>query len=154
MGDSGIGQTQGMETQERNRGTGTGRPSRRYVLDGGPGTAGTFRRLAARAAADWYGPLSPSARTAVADAQLLVTELVVDAVRRGGVPYELRLDRSPHGIRLQVSDTCSVAPGHAGRRRPGVPSRTTLHLVRRLAAVWGWVAHDHGRTVWCVVRFP
>ncbi|MFF5505222.1 hypothetical protein [Streptomyces roseolus] len=86
MGDSGIGQTQGMETQERNRGTGTGRPSRRYVLDGGPGTAGTFRRLAARAAADWYGPLSPSARTAVADAQLLVTELVVDAVRRGGAP--------------------------------------------------------------------
>ncbi|MFH9959398.1 ATP-binding protein [Streptomyces roseolus] len=143
-----------MEAQERNRGTSPGRSSRRYALDGGPGTAGFLRRLSAQAVADWYGPLSASARTAVADVQLLVTELVLDAVRRGGVPYEFRLDRSADGVLLQVSDTWSPAPCPEGRHRPGAPGRTTLHLVRRLAATWGWTVRDHGRTVWCEVRVP
>ncbi|GGR63644.1 hypothetical protein GCM10010282_65830 [Streptomyces roseolus] len=141
---------QAMETQGSNRGTG----SRRYALGGGPGTAGFLRRLSAQAVADWHGPLSPSARTAVADVQLLVTELVVDAVRRGGVPYEFRLDRSADGVLLQVSDTAPPAPRPEGRHRPGAPGRTTLHLVGRLAAAWGWVARDHGWTVWCEVRVP
>lgn len=147
-----------MEVQETHRETGSrpysGPHSRRYALGGGPGTARTLRHLSAQAVADWYGPLPASARTAAADVQLLVTELVVHAVRGGGVPYEFRLDRSVDGVWLQVSDTCPEAPRPEGRHRPGAPYRNTLYLVQRLAAAWGWVARDDGRTVWCEVRFP
>lgn len=128
--------------------------SRRYVLGGGPGTAGRLRDLSAQAVSDWYAPLTPAARTAADDVLLLVTELVAHAVRRGGVPYELRLDRSVDGVWLQVSDTASGAPRPDGRHRPGSPSGHSLYLVQRLAAAWGWVPREHGRTVWCEVPFP
>ncbi|MFE5795992.1 ATP-binding protein [Streptomyces sp. NPDC056503] len=139
-----------MAARERNRGTW----SRRYARGGGPGTAGTFRDLAAQAVADWYGPLSPRARTAAGDVQLLVTELVAHAVRRGTVPYELRIDRSADGVWLQVSDTGTEAPRPEGRHRPGIPCRNSLYLVQRLAAAWGWMPREHGGTVWCEVHFP
>jgi len=128
--------------------------SRRYALGGGPGTAAASRELSAQAVSDWYGPLSPAARTAAIDVQLLVTELVAHAVRHGGVPYELRIDRSVDGVWLQVSDTESAGPRPEGGHRPGVPSRHGLYLVQRLAAAWGWVPRKAGRTVWCEVRFP
>ncbi|MFF9345037.1 MULTISPECIES: ATP-binding protein [unclassified Streptomyces] len=128
--------------------------SRRYVLGGGPGTAGVFRDLSAQAVTDWYGPLSPAAGRAADDVRLLVTELVAHAVRCGEVPYELRLDRSVDGVWLQVSDTGSTGPRPGDRHRPGVPSGNGLYLVQRLAAAWGWVPRDGGRTVWCEVRFP
>lgn len=128
--------------------------SRRYVLGGGPGTAGAFRDLCARAVADWYGPLTPAARTAAGDVLLLVTELVAHAVRRGGVPYELRLDRSVDGVWIQVTDTVSAGPCPAVRHHPGRASGHGLYLVQRLAAAWGWVPRERGRTVWCEVAFP
>ncbi|WP_282692757.1 ATP-binding protein [Streptomyces sp. CC208A] len=103
---------------------------------------------------EWYGPLSPAGRRAAGDLLLLVTELVAHAVRRGGVPYELRLDRSADGVWLQVSDTGAEGPCPAGRHRPGLPSWHCLYLVQRLAEVWGWVPRDRGRTMWCEVRFP
>ncbi|MFF2780480.1 ATP-binding protein [Streptomyces sp. NPDC058052] len=128
--------------------------SRRYALGGGPGTAGRLRDLTSQAVTDWYAPLSPEARRAADDMRLLVTELVAHAVRRGGVPYELRLDRSVDGVWLQVSDTASGGPCPEGRHRPGMPSGHCLYLVQRLAAAWGWLPRDHGRTVWCEVPFP
>ncbi|MFF6883589.1 ATP-binding protein [Streptomyces sp. NPDC012421] len=128
--------------------------SRRYVLGGGPGTAGRLRDLSAQAVTDWYGPLTPATRTAAADVQLLVTELVAHATRRGGVPYELRIDRSVDGVWLQLSDTASDRPRPGGRHRPAQPSGHCLYLVQLLAAAWGWVPRERGRTVWCEISFP
>ncbi|MEU3606768.1 ATP-binding protein [Streptomyces sp. NPDC035033] len=127
--------------------------SRRYVLGGGPGTAGRLRDLSSQAVADWYGPLTPAARRAADDLALLVTELVAHAVRHGGTPYELRLDRSVDGVWLQVSDTGAAPPRPEEPPGPD-PSWHSLRLVQRLAAVWGWVPRDGGRTLWCEVRFP
>lgn len=127
--------------------------SRRYTLGGGPGTAGRLRDLSAQAVADWYGPLSPAARTAADDVLLLVTELVAHARRRGGAPYELRLDRSADGVWVQVSDTAPGRPLTQDEHRSG-PSACCLYLVQRLAAAWGSVPRSHGRTVWCEVAFP
>ncbi|MGW6536950.1 ATP-binding protein [Streptomyces sp. NPDC055051] len=140
-----------MTESERSRRT---RPSRRYALGGGPGTAGRLRDLSAQAVTDWYAPLTPEARAAADDLMLLVTELVAHAVRRGAVPYELRLDRSVDGVWLQLSDTASGAPRPEGRHRPGRPSGHGLYLVQRLAAAWGWMPRERGRTVWCEVPFP
>ncbi|MFI8324346.1 ATP-binding protein [Streptomyces sp. NPDC085529] len=128
--------------------------SRRYVLGGGPGTAGRLRDLSAQAVRDWYGPLTPAARTAADDVLLLVTELVGHALRRGGAPYELRLDRSAHGVWVQVSDTAPGRPLPQDESCSGRPSTACLYLVQRLAAAWGSVPREHGRTVWCEVPFP
>ncbi|MFE6229001.1 MULTISPECIES: ATP-binding protein [unclassified Streptomyces] len=128
--------------------------TRRYALGGGPGTAGLVRDLSAQALADWYGPLSPAARTAAADVLLLATELVAHAVRRGGTPYELRLDRSVDGVWLQLSDTAPGRPLPQDRHHPGRPSEQCVYLVQRLAAAWGSVPRGRGRTVWCEVPFP
>ncbi|MFJ5712673.1 MULTISPECIES: ATP-binding protein [unclassified Streptomyces] len=103
---------------------------------------------------DWYAPLSPAARTAADDVLLLVTELVALSVRRGGVPYELRLDRSVDGVWLQVSDTVPGHPLTQDRHRPGRPVEHCLYLVQRLAGAWGCVPRERGRTVWCEVPFP
>ncbi|WP_051804406.1 ATP-binding protein [Streptomyces griseus] len=139
-----------MTAEERTRTA----SSRRYVLGGGPGTAGAFRDLCARAVADWYGPLTPAARTAADDVLLLVTELVAHAVRRGGVPYELRLDRSVDGVWIQVTDTAPAGPRPASRHHPDRVPGPGLHLVQRLAAAWGRVPRERGVTVWCEVAFP
>ncbi|MEU3396606.1 hypothetical protein [Streptomyces filamentosus] len=92
---------------------------------------------------DWYGPLTPAARTAADDVRLLVTELVAHAVRRGGAPYEFRLDRSVDGVWIQV--TATVSPG---------PPEAVPRLVRLVAVAWGGVPRERGGTVWCEVRFP
>lgn len=128
--------------------------SRRYVLGGGPGTAGRLRDLSAQAVTDWYAPLSPAARTAADDVLLLVTELVAHALRRGGAPYELRLDRSADGVWVQVSDAAPGRPLTQDEHRSGQPCTCCLYLVQRLAAAWGSVPRERGRTVWCEVAFP
>ncbi|MDX2293541.1 MULTISPECIES: ATP-binding protein [Streptomyces] len=128
--------------------------SRRYRLGGGPGTAGRLRDLSAQAVTDWYGPpVTPAAKTAAADVLLLVTELVAHAVRRGGAPYELRLDRSADGVWVQVSDTAPGRPLPQDEHRSR-PAPCCLYLIQRLAAAWGSVPREHGRTVWCEVPFP
>ncbi|GGY40057.1 ATP-binding protein [Streptomyces omiyaensis] len=80
---------------------------------------------------------------------LLLTELVADAVRRGGVPYELRLERFTAGVRIELSDT-ATGPPFTG----GPPAPQALFLLRRLGIASGWHTRVPGRTVWCEVAFP
>ncbi|MET9348247.1 ATP-binding protein [Streptomyces termitum] len=128
--------------------------ARRYALRDGPGAAARCRTLARTAVGDWYGPLSPARRTAAGDLLLVVTELVADAVRHGGTPYELRLDRAGDRVWVQLSDTGPVRARPHGRHRPARPGGHGLYLVERLAAAWGCVPRDRGRTVWCAAPFP
>lgn len=83
--------------------------------------------------------------------ELLVSELVTNAILHGGPPVELHAASNGAGIRVEVRDgvprppvlesstTCTGAPREHGRG---------LQMVATLADRWGWDGHPTGKTVW------
>ncbi|MGH3328450.1 MAG: ATP-binding protein [Streptomycetales bacterium] len=80
-------------------------------------------------------------------AQLLVTELVTNAVVHAGTPARVRLSYDGT-LRLEVSD---ASPEPPKPREPGPDDigGRGLVLVSLLAQRWGWRAEPGGKTVWC-----
>ncbi|MFF5389998.1 ATP-binding protein [Streptomyces sp. NPDC013012] len=128
--------------------------TRRYQLTEDPGTVGACRDLTRRALSEWFGAAGAPGRVAAADALLLVSEVVTNAFRHGGVPYELRLDRVGGRLWVQVSDTSPVRPRPHGPHRPSRSSGHGLYLLERLSAAWGCVPRDGGKAVWFEVEVP
>jgi anti-sigma regulatory factor (Ser/Thr protein kinase) len=115
-------------------------------LPGGPQAAGRAREEVAAG----NGMVPASVRD---DVLLLLTELVTNAVRHGGavdgLPVEVAVARSPHGLRVAVTD-----PG-AGFEWPGRKAGTApgengygLLLVDRMARRWGIERGESSTTVW------
>ncbi|MFF4172296.1 ATP-binding protein [Streptomyces sp. NPDC001744] len=121
----------------------------RYALAEEPGLAGTCRDLTRQALGEWF---AAAGQVAVGDALLLVSEVVTNALTHGGVPYELRLGRAGGRLSVQVSDTSPVRPLPRGPHSPSRASGHGLHLLERLAAAWGCVPRDGGKTVWFEVE--
>jgi anti-sigma regulatory factor (Ser/Thr protein kinase) len=76
-------------------------------------------------------------------ATLLVSELVTNSVRHGGLrpdqEIELKIEASPHRLRVEVAepgDGFEVAPGPRPRRE-GPAGGWGLFLVDRLSSAWG-----------------
>ncbi|MFI8962426.1 ATP-binding protein [Streptomyces sp. NPDC053493] len=127
--------------------------ARRYELTTGPGVVAESRVLTLRALRAWFGAAGAPDRVPVQDALLLVSEIVTNAGRHGGVPYELRLERDERSLRVQVSDTSPTRPRADGPHRPDRASGHGLFLLQRLAARWGWVPRGRtGKTVWFEVE--
>ena len=100
-------------------------------------------------ARDWASGLDEDAIFAL---ELVVSELVTNAIRHGAGPITLILSGAPDGIRVGVDDR------GAGRPTPRVasvraPGGRGLRLVDRLSSDWGVDAHSEGegKTVWAVV---
>ncbi len=83
--------------------------------------------------------------------ELLVSELVTNAIVHGGPPVELHAASKGSGIRVEVRD--------GAQRPPVLESATTvagtprehgrgLQMVATLADRWGWDGHPTGKTVW------
>ena len=88
-----------------------------------------------------------------APVELVVSELVTNAVRHAGTSMTLRLTRVPQGVLVEVDD--------AGGGRPHVvaPLRRSagghgLAIVERLADAWGHEERGDGKTVWARLRLP
>jgi len=109
-----------------------------------PSEVGRVRR-AVRAAVVRYGLDADHADTA----QLLASELVMNAVLHGCEPIVVRVSVERDSTVLEVFD--------AGDRFPEVvpgatPGRRGLHVVATLCSDWGVVtAEGGGKTVWCTV---
>jgi anti-sigma regulatory factor (Ser/Thr protein kinase) len=109
-----------------------------------PSEVGRVRR-AVRAAVVRYGLDADHADTA----QLLASELVMNAVLHGREPIVVRVSVERDTTVLEVYD--------AGDRFPEVvpgatPGRRGLHVVTTLCADWGVVTEEGGgKTVWCTV---
>ncbi|MFG2115336.1 ATP-binding protein [Streptomyces sp. NPDC048718] len=132
-----------------------GRASLCRALTDGPEVIAECRDLTRRALRDWFGPDGDPERIPVADALLLVSEVVTNARRHGGAPYEIRLDRAGRTLRVRVSDTSPVPPRAHGPHRPDRTSGHGLFLLRRLATRWGSVPRGSGgKTVWFEVEVP
>ena len=85
------------------------------------------------------------------DAQLLVSELVGNAVRHGREEIVLRLRPNPPGIGVAVTDHGEDMPTLPdGRPDPTIPSGRGLLIVAALASRWGVekVESGVGKTVW------
>jgi anti-sigma regulatory factor (Ser/Thr protein kinase) len=84
----------------------------------------------------------------LADAQLLVSELVTNAVRYGRPPIEVRVRCDPgQGVHVWVRDG---GPGRPLLREPGVDDDggRGLPLVKALSSAWGVQPLPTGKQVW------
>ncbi|MFC9325651.1 SpoIIE family protein phosphatase [Kitasatospora sp. NPDC057015] len=123
------------------------------------------RRLSPGATADWQFPADPSvvaqARKAVADTllewglqhlafvtELVVSELVTNAVRYAGGPVGLRLIRD-RSLICEVSDPSQTQP-HLRHARLTDEGGRGLFLVHQLTEQWGSRYTASGKTIWTV----
>jgi PAS domain S-box-containing protein len=84
--------------------------------------------------------------------ELVVSELVTNAIRYGQPPVRLRLIREAALI-CEVSDSSSTAP-HLRRARTYDEGGRGLLLVAQLAQRWGTRHHPIGKTIWAEIELP
>ncbi|MFE9097251.1 SpoIIE family protein phosphatase [Streptomyces sp. NPDC007264] len=107
----------------------------------------------ARARAEALARLSAwGLQEAAFTAELVVSELVTNAIRYGQPPIRLRLI---HDVVLicEVSDSSSSAP-HLRRARTFDEGGRGLLLVAQFAERWGTRHHAAGKTIWAEIELP
>lgn len=107
---------------------------------------GRARAAASRQLAEW------GLDDEVFATELIVTELVTNAVRHASPPVVLRLIRTDALI-CEVSDTSSTAP-HMRLPRLLDEGGRGLYIVGRLARRWGTRYTDTGKTIWVEQSLP
>ncbi len=89
-------------------------------------------------------------------ADLIMSELVGNAVKHAGTDIVVTVSRRGAGIHLAVSDDDPHLPNalDPAPRRPGAPdsSGTGLRAVHAAATVWGAMPTTTGKVIWAVVR--
>jgi anti-sigma regulatory factor (Ser/Thr protein kinase) len=102
---------------------------------------------------NWGISPADSAYASVADATLVTSELVANAIRFCVDAVKLSLVTHRDQIEIAVTDD---NPQLARMQHPG-PASTSgrgLIIVDTLAAGWGQVRHDRGKTVWARLALP
>ncbi|WP_328733876.1 SpoIIE family protein phosphatase [Streptomyces bobili] len=85
-------------------------------------------------------------------AELVVSELITNAIRYGQPPIQLRLIREAALI-CEVSDSSSTAP-HLRRARTFDEGGRGLLLVAQFAQRWGTRHRAEGKTIWAEIEVP
>ncbi|GGY32268.1 SpoIIE family protein phosphatase [Streptomyces djakartensis] len=119
---------------------------RTWQLPPDPAAVAGARKMAGEQLAAWG--LTEAAFTT----ELIVSELVTNALRYGGAPIELRLIRDSALI-CEVSDGSSTAP-HLRRARVFDEGGRGLLLVAQLSERWGSRQTPTGKTIWAEQRLP
>jgi anti-sigma regulatory factor (Ser/Thr protein kinase) len=117
------------------------------VLPAEPRSAARARSLVTAACARW------KAAEVCADTELVLTELVANAVSHAGTEITIRLATlagAPGGVRVEVTDSSTrpVRPRHANLL---AESGRGLFLVDTLSSRWGADATTTGKTVWAEI---
>ncbi|MFD9034147.1 SpoIIE family protein phosphatase [Streptomyces sp. NPDC059567] len=86
-------------------------------------------------------------------AELVVSELVTNAVRYGAAPITLRLIRGESTLTCEVDDTALTAP-HLRHARAVDEGGRGLHICATLSESWGVRYGDEGKTVWAELHEP
>jgi anti-sigma regulatory factor (Ser/Thr protein kinase) len=91
----------------------------------------------------------------IADAELLTSEVVSNAVMHGAPPLRLGVTTHADGVRVEVLDGSDVLPRlPTGDVHPDSPGGRGLRIVDALASAWGVEAGTDGKTVWFHVTSP
>jgi anti-anti-sigma factor len=118
------------------------RLTRYHVLEAHLGSPRRARALLRRACLDW------ALDGAYDEAALVVTELVMNAVRHTGMPCRLDVTFDDDGLRVAVRDQgtspTALLDGHLNQCGAG------LRVVATLSHRWGVVRHPDGKTVWAL----
>ncbi len=100
------------------------------------------------------GLCSGMGRDQTEDAELLVSELVANAIQHGPRGLKLTAVRIPQQLRV---DVCEEAPAPSAMTGACVPTQRPCHVIlERLATVWGEQSATEGtaRTVWFTLDAP
>jgi PAS domain S-box-containing protein len=116
---------------------------RRWSLPSEPGSISRARHAVLRACAAWSLPGRQSA-------ELVVSELVANAVLHGWGHVALRLFDVGGALRIEVEDA-NPSPPVSVNGHPGRIGGYGMRIVERLAE-WGWDATPDGKVVWAVIR--
>jgi hypothetical protein len=111
----------------------------------GPPAVVDARHMVADACRVWELPL------VVRDAELVVTELVSNAIRHGVGDVYLSVSRRRHFLHAAVHDANPALP----RRREPDPDRESgrgLVILDAVTAGWGSTPADPGKIVWATIR--
>ncbi|MDX3228013.1 SpoIIE family protein phosphatase [Streptomyces sp. ME19-01-6] len=111
-----------------------------------PATVAEARRWATRQLAAW------GLEEAIFTTELVVSELVTNAIRHASSPIQLRLIHDT-GLICEVSDTSSTAP-HMRRARTFDEGGRGLLLVAQLTQRWGTRQTSHGKVIWAEQSLP
>jgi hypothetical protein len=117
--------------------------SRRWMLPSEPSSMSRARQAIARTCHAW-GMDPPAA------AELVVSELVANAVMHGWGNISLRLFATDLGLRVEVEDS-NPAPPVATDGHPNRMGGFGMQIVDRLAD-WGWRPSGTGKLVWAELR--
>ena len=116
---------------------------RRWSMPSDPGSIGRARHAVVRTCVAWEIP-------GAASAELVVSELVANAVLHGWGHVVLRLFDTGEGLRIEVEDA-NPAPPVTTDGHPGRVGGYGMRIVERLAD-WGWRPSGTGKLVWARVR--
>ena len=102
-----------------------------------------------RAARSWAATVLADWATTVPDGELVISELVTNAVIHGAGEISVRLTLHDNSVRVEVCDggTGEVQHYHAEFSEPGGRG---IHIVSMVAQRWGWSRDPggQGKTVW------
>ncbi len=116
---------------------------RRWQLPADPQSIGRARHAVLTSCAAW-------GIEEAAPAELVVSELVANAVMHGWGRIGLRLEDTSDGLRIEVQDDNPAPPAEIEGHESGIGGYG-LHIIGRLAE-WGWRPSDGGKVVWALVR--
>ncbi|MFJ6069805.1 SpoIIE family protein phosphatase [Streptomyces sp. NPDC093065] len=116
-----------------------------WTLPADASVVGTARRLVDRQLAAW------DLDDAVFTTELVVSELVTNAIRYGKGPVRLRLIRDRGRLLTEVTDANSASP-HLRRARENDEGGRGLYIVMRLSTHWGVRHSRHAKTIWSEQR--
>lgn len=128
---------------EQRGATGATPRRRRWSLPSEPASISRARRAVVRTCEAWEIP-------GVSNAELVVSELVANAVMHGWGHVVLRLFDTGDGLRIEVEDA-NPAPPTAADGQPGGIGGFGMRIVERLAD-WGWRPSGDGKLVWARLR--
>jgi anti-sigma regulatory factor (Ser/Thr protein kinase) len=86
----------------------------------------------------------------VGDAEVVVSELVTNALRHAATSAELLLRQGDGRIRIEVRDADEAAPAPRDAGAEAADGRG-LRLVAALTDRWGWTVTHTGKIVWCEI---
>ena len=104
------------------------------------------RRFASETVARW----APAPAPAPGDLELLVSELVTNAIVHGRPPVSLRLTHLGDDVLVEVDDTFAHTP-HRRHPNPDEEHGRGLHIMAMVARRSGVSLRPNGKTVWCTV---